>query len=78
MIHGIYDLSEEGHLARSHPAAATVRSPCPIAASCDFTREAKLYIGDSTGLDSENGSRILTLLHLCYVFLGRILKLLER
>lgn len=50
LIHGIYDLSKKGDPARSHPVTATVRSPCPIAASCSFTWEAKLYIGDSAEL----------------------------
>lgn len=33
IIHGIYDISKEGDPARSHAAAPTARSPCPIAAS---------------------------------------------
>lgn len=50
IIHGIYDLPKKGDPARSHPITATVRSPCPIAASCSFTWEAKLHIGDSAEL----------------------------
>lgn len=44
---GTGDISKEGAPARSHHAAATVGSPCPIAASCGFAWETKLYVGDS-------------------------------
>lgn len=61
IIHGIYDLSRDGDPARSHPLVATVRSPCPLAVSCGFAWEAKLYVGDSTefrirGLEPNLGS----------------------
>lgn len=46
IFHGIYALSKKGDPAQSHPIAATVRSPCPVAASCGFAWEAKLYAGD--------------------------------
>ena len=55
IIHGIYGISKEGDPARSRPTAATVRSPCPVAASCGLAWEAKLYAGD-TVLNLESGN----------------------
>lgn len=42
IIHGMYDISKERDPARSHPATATVRSPCPIADTCSLVWEAEL------------------------------------